>query len=51
MQIELFALLRGEGRSLVVHRVAEQLRTAVGRLHRGSDQGIHNLHPYRWRRM
>ena len=28
MQIELVALLRGEGRSLVVQRVAEQLRAA-----------------------
>ena len=36
MQIELFALLRGEGRSLVVHRVAKQLCAAVGRFYRGT---------------
>ena len=36
VQIELFALLRGEGRSLVVHRVAEQLCAAVGRFDRGA---------------
>ena len=38
VQIELLAFLRGEGRSLVVHRVAEQLHTAVGRFHRGAGK-------------